>query len=115
MKITAALQHVTDALQGAGLTAGPDTDTLNPPCAWVAPDKIRQNMLDGGGEVDLSIYLIAPDLRYAETVEILQTMLAQALTAVSPDGEIKLDEGVQTSAGILPAFKIPLTVKVEAS
>lgn len=114
MRITEALQGVTAALRGAGLTADTDTDKLQPPCAWIAPDKIRQVYLDGGGELELSIYLIAKDLPYAETVEQLQQLLGQALDAVTPDGEITLDEGVQTSAGVLPAFKIPLTVKVEA-
>ena len=115
MRITEALQSVTDALQAAGLTADTDTDKLQPPCAWVAADKIRQVYLDGGGELDLSVYLIAKDLPYAETVKTLQGLLGQALDAVTPDGEITLDEGVQTSAGVLPAYKIPLTVKVEAS
>ena len=115
MQIQQAMQGVVAALQGALLNADTDTDKLQPPCAWVAPDKIRQVYLDGGGELDLSIYLIAKDLPYAETVEQLQALLGQALEAVSPDGEITLDEGVQTSAGVLPAFKIPLTVKVEAT
>lgn len=114
MKITAALQQVTDLLQGAGLSAGPDTDKLNPPCAWVAPDRIRQEYLDGGGELDVSVYLIAPAQGFAVELETLEGMLGQALTVIGPDGEITLDEGVQTSAGILPAFKIPLTLKVGA-
>ena len=112
MDINKALQGVVAALQAAGLAADTDTDKLQPPCAWVAADKIRQAYLDGGGELDLSIYLIAPDLDYSTTVETLQTLLGQALEAVSPDGDITLDEGVQTSAGVLPAFKIPLSVKV---
>jgi hypothetical protein len=112
MKITEALQSVVTALQGAGLTADTDTDKLRAPCAWVAADSLEQETLDGGGRLDLSIYLIAPDRKYAETLEILQGLLDQALQAVTPDGEIKLDEGVQTNAGVLPAFKIPLSVKV---
>jgi hypothetical protein len=114
MRITEALQSVVGALQGSGLTTDTDTDKLQPPCAWVKPDKIRQEYLAGGGELDLSIYLIVPALGYATEIEQLQQLLAQALQAVTPDGEITLDEGVQTSAGVLPAFKIPLTVKVEA-
>lgn len=114
MEITTALQSVVTALQGSGLAADTDTDKLQPPCAWVKPDTIRQTQLDGGGELDLSVYLIAPAHGYAVEIEQLQALLTQALQAVSPDGEITLDEGVQTSAGVLPAFKIPLTVKVEA-
>lgn len=114
MSISATLQHVTDLLQGAGLTAGPDTDKLNPPCAWIAPDKMRTTRLDGSGELDVSIYLIAPAVGFAAELEHLQGMLQQALTVIGPDGDITLDEGVQTSAGILPAFKIPLTLEVEA-
>jgi len=115
VRITEALQSVTDALQGAGLTADTDTDKLIPPCAWIAADTIEQETLDGGGRLDLSIYLISPDLGYMAAIETLQGLLQQALKAVTPDGEIQLDEGVQTSSGILPAFKIPLSVKVEAT
>ena len=115
MKITEGLQSVVAALQAAGLAADTDTDKLTPPCAWVAADAVELETLDGGGRLDLSIYLISRDLKYAETIEALQGLLAQALQAVTPDGEIELDEGVQTSAGVLPAFKIPLSVKVEAS
>lgn len=114
MKITEALQRVVSVLQGAGLSADADTDKLQPPCVWVAVDKLQQPYLDGGGDLDLSVYLIARATGYADELAQLQTLLDQALTVISPDGDIDLDQGVQTSAGILPAFKIPLTVKVEA-
>lgn len=114
MRISATLQHLTELLQGAGLTAGPDTDKLNPPCAWIAPDKVRTTRLDGSGELDVSVYLISPAHGFAVELETLEGLLLQALTVIAPDGEISLDEGVQTSAGILPAFKIPLTLEVEA-
>jgi hypothetical protein len=114
VNIAGTLQYATELLQGAGLTAGPDTDKLNPPCAWIAPDAMRTARLDGSGELDVSIYLIAQDLGYAVALEQLQGMLDQALTVIAPDGEVDLAAGVQTSAGVLPAFKIPLTLEVEA-
>jgi len=112
MKLAPALQHVVAVLQGAGLTADTDTDKLQPPCVWVAVDKLRQETLDGGGALDLSVYLIARATGYADEIHQLQELLDKALTVISPDGDIELDQGVQTSAGILPAFKIPLTVEV---
>lgn len=114
MQLTAALQGIVAALQGAGLAADTDTDKLQPPCAWVAADRLRQDYLDGGADLDLSVYLIARATGYADELAQLQQLLGQALAVISPDGEIELDQGVQTNAGILPAFKIPLTVKVEA-
>ena len=116
MKITESLDRVTGILADAGLTAGPDTDTLQAPCAWVAVNKVRAGeMLNGDGELDLEIFLIAPDNGYLDSIRQLQSMLKQALTVISPDGEIDLAAGVQTNAGVLPAFKIPLSVKVEAT
>jgi hypothetical protein len=115
MRIIESLDRVTGILAGVGLTAGPDTDTLQAPCAWVRLDKISgDTLLNGDGELQLEIFLIAPDNAYLDAIEQLQGMLRQALSVISPDGEIDLDAGVQTSAGVLPAFKIPLTVKVEA-
>lgn len=114
MDLTGALQHVTNVLQGAGMTADTDTDKLQPPCAWVAVDKLSAVYLDGGADLDLSVYLIAKATGYADELAQLQQLLDKALAVISPDGDIELDQGVQTSAGVLPAFKIPLTVKVEA-
>lgn len=106
-----AARAAVEALQGAGLTAGTNTDELMPPCAWVAHDTAEIAYLDGSADVKLSLYLIAPAAGYDAELATLQELLDKALTAIDPDGPIDLSAGVATSHGTLPAFRIPLTMK----
>lgn len=111
MDIIGACQDAVSALASAGIDAGTDTDYLNAPCAWVAHDTLEINTLDGGGDVHLSVFLAVPANGYAAEIAALQELLTKALTVITPDGPVELDAGLQTSAGVLPAFRLPLIMK----
>lgn len=111
MDIIGACRDAVDALASAGIDAGTDTDLLNPPCAWVAHDSLEISTLDGGADVHLSVFLAVPGNGYAHEITALQDLLTKALTVITPDGPIELDAGLQTSAGVLPAFRLPLIMK----
>lgn len=114
MDIIGACRDAVDALARAGIEAGTDTDQLNPPCAWVAHDTAEISLLDGSADVHLSVYLAVPATGYASEIQALQDLLTAALTTITPDGPIELDAGLQTSAGLLPAFRLPLIMKASA-
>lgn len=113
MDIIGACQEVVDALASAGIAAGTDTDFLDAPCAWVAHDTLEIITLDGGADVNLSVFLAVPANGYAHEIAALQDLLTAALTVITPDGPVELNAGLQTSVGVLPAFRLPLTMKAK--
>lgn len=113
LDITGPAQQVVDLLRSAGLNADTNTDRLNPPCVWVAHERLEiGTTLDGAGDVHLSLFLAAPDTGYDQSMTTLQTLLRDVLQVVTPDDDIELNAGLQTSAGVLPAFRFPLTLRV---
>lgn len=111
MDIIAPAQQVVDLLRSAGLNADTNTDKLNPPCVWVAHDRLDLNTLDGAGDVHLSLFLAVPDHGYDRAINGLQDLLGTVLKVVTPDGDVELSAGLQTSAGVLPAFRFPLMMR----
>lgn len=111
MDVIGPAQQAVDLLRSAGLAADTNTDKLNPPCAWVAHDRLDLNTLDGAGDVHLSVFLMVPDHGYDRALTGLQDLLRKTLTVITPDGDIELSAGVQTSAGTLPAFRFPLIMR----
>lgn len=104
-------QQAVELLRSAGLSADTNTDRLNPPCAWVAQERLDLNTLDGGGDVHLSVHLAVPDHGYEQSLTALQELLNKALQVLTPDGDVELSAGLQTSNGVLPAFRFPLIMK----
>lgn len=112
MDVIGPAQQVVDLLRAAGLNADTNTDRLNPPCVWVAHDRLEVGTtLDGAGDVHLSLFLAVPDHGYDRALTGLQTLLGTVLTVVTPDGDVELNAGLQTSAGVLPAFRFPLMMR----
>lgn len=111
MDVIGPAQHAVELLRDVGLTADTNTERLNPPCVWVAHDRLDLNTLDGGGDVHLSVFLAVPDHGYDAALQQLQQLLRTVLQVLTPDGEIELNAGLQTSNGTLPAWRFPLIMK----
>lgn len=111
MNIIRACQDAVSLLRSVGIDADTNTDNLNPPCAWVAHDRLEMTTFDGGADVHLSVYLAVPALGYETEIVQLQELLTKTLSVFHPDGEVDLAAGLQTSAGVLPAFRFPLIMK----
>lgn len=111
MDVIGPAQQAVELLRGAGLNADTNTERLDPPCVWVAHDRLDLNTLDGGGDVHLSLFLAAPDNGYDYALTALQELLQTVLTVLTPDGDVELSAGLQTSNGVLPAWRFPLIMK----
>ncbi|WP_024794196.1 hypothetical protein [Tomitella biformata] len=113
LDVPAVIGGVIDELKSAGLSATAEPADLNPPCAWVAVDKVEHSLLCGGGVVRVRIYLIAPDVGTMQAHRTLSEMLDKALTVIDPDQDTVLDEGIRLPAGggPLPAYMV--TAEIE--
>lgn len=111
MDIISPAQHAVELLRAVGISADTNTDRLDPPCVWVAHDRFELTTLDGAGDVHLSLFLAVPANGYEHEMPALQNLLNEVLEVLAPDGDIELNAGLQTTGGILPAFKFPLIMK----
>lgn len=111
MDILTPLNHVAALINDAGLTASTDPTKLQPPCAWVHADRVRIVTLGGGIELSTFVDLVVPDYGPSRSLQALSALLGQVLTVLDPDGPVELDRAVELAqGGILPAFRIPVTV-----
>lgn len=113
--VVAALDFLKSRLEGVQIRAEADPRDLNPPCAWITADTLAAaTVLCGDSDVACSVFLICPDNGLPHTLVALNEMLRQALTVISPTGEIDLRQSVALPGGgdPAPAFRIPVTVTV---
>ena len=105
-----ALALVVGKLVAAGLAASHTVGGLQVPGAWVHATGYQPITLGRTARLTVAVDLIAED--HDETIALTQLdqMLGQALTAVTPSGEVETDVAVDFSSGSLPAFRIPTTI-----
>lgn len=113
MSLLAAVEHAASVLDAVdGIRATAEGGAIRPPCVWVAPRQTDVVYLDGGTEVGLDLYLIAPAA--AKTVDTLATLdrLLEAVAANVPaDGPAVMTAvALADSATTCPALRVPVTI-----
>ena len=108
-----AVEQVRDRVESAGIRAVIDPRDINPPCAWVTVDQVRDNVLAFNPEVDVAVLLIVPDTGHRIALSALSGLLDQLLSAARfvVDQPIEPESVTLPSGGSpLPAFKLITTV-----
>ncbi|MEZ2371039.1 hypothetical protein [Arthrobacter sp. RCC_34] len=79
MDFPAVLAHVQEQLADAGITSATDSRNLELPGAWVTPGPIHLDRLDREtGQVEVDLFLIAPDTGAGEALVNLADLLRRA-------------------------------------
>lgn len=113
MDIPAAMESLVDTLRDAGLSATPNNQGLNPPCAFVHPGPINSSTLGDGYVMTAQVTLIARNSSQAGNLKALGELLTKALTVLEPDGPIVTDATAQIGndpSKLLPAFTFPINI-----
>jgi hypothetical protein len=116
--IRSALQSVADALTDAGVPASIEPGQVAVPGAWVQARQVDQLRLDGGGNLQASVWLIAPDTGTGPALDTLADLLDVALAVLAVDvgdGEV-IDTGqgvvLPHTATPLPAFRLAVDIDI---
>lgn len=86
--LKAALQGVVDHLVAGGVAAASDPAEVNTPGVWVWPGIARPDRLDGNGDLEVHLQLVAPDVSAPDALQLLDELLGDVLDLVSPEGDI---------------------------
>lgn len=107
------LETVVSELRRVGVRASTDPAKVQLPGAWVSATQIDHNRLCGGGEITVSVYLIAQDRPAPIAHGILSGLLAKALGVIDPTEPTATGEAVvlSQSSQPLPAYRMTTTIE----
>lgn len=94
------------------LSAASDPADLNAPAVLVTPGAIRPtSFLDGSGDVDLRLDLVASDIAWADATAQLDAMLPKVVALGYPiAGDVlPISLVMPGNAGTLPAWRVTVT------
>jgi hypothetical protein len=120
--VAATVTALEARLTAAGYAASVDPEQLNPPGVWLQPRTVTDRTLDGGGELLVWLYLIAPNVEAHRALALLDDLLDGLadldLAAADTDPDIDLTAAVVLPSGSnpLPAYRLAvLTDLVETT
>lgn len=100
---SAPLVELADAITAAGLPAALDPADVATPGAWITLDRLRRGTVGGGVRLEVSVYLVAPDLDPRRALDELAAAYALVVPGVfTPDG------ATESTGVILPGDPTPL-------
>lgn len=107
----APVTALVDALVAAGVRATLNPADLNLPAAWVNVETIRALTVDGSLQLEVAVYLIAPDGDYTVAYDTLAELYNATATVLSPDGPVT-PQGVVLpgTSTALPALRVPVNL-----
>ena len=107
------LEEIVSELRRVGVRASTDPSKVQIPGAWVSATQIDHNRLCGGGEMTVSVYLVAPDRPAPVAHGILSGLLAKALGVIDPTEPTATGEAVvlSQSSQPLPTYRMTTTIE----
>jgi hypothetical protein len=108
MAVTEQARLLAGALVAAGVRATFDPTLVQPPCVLVAPDGFTFNHLGGCVEYSFNLYLIAPGVRAADSLPVLDQLVSQVRECL--DIRDATPGSVTVGDGELPAYVCPIAV-----
>lgn len=112
--IVPACQELADALTAAGLPATLSRSSLRVPGAWVTPETAEGRTLAGAGRAHVSVLLVTQPAGDAEVLRDLQGQLLTLLEVILPAGPVDTSVVMPHNNNALPAFRVPVALKLEA-
>lgn len=115
MDLLEALDMLRAELATVGVRAEIDPRDVNPPGAWLALNAITHNdVMCGGGTVQVYVYLIVPDNGIAQATTQLAELLTSALRVFDPDADTITTSVTLPNAGSgLPALRMTVEVQTD--
>lgn len=105
--ILTAMNGVLAQLTAADLRASIDIAKVNPPAVWLTLADVRPEFLNGDGTVGLSLYLIAPNVAFADVVAILDQLLGDVTAVVPTEGDVTpVSLVISDGKATLPAWRV---------
>jgi hypothetical protein len=111
MAVTEQARALAQTLTEVGVRATIDPTLIQPPCVLVAPNGFTFNHLGGCVEYRFNLYLVAPGVRAADSLPVLDGLVAQVRGVLDiRDAE---PGTVTFGDGELPAYICPIEVTAE--
>jgi hypothetical protein len=111
-RLVQALEELAQRLTDAGVRATVDRARLSVPGAWIMPMTAREERLDRGGMVRVSVLLVAPQSSDLEALKTLCGLLDLALEVIDPDEDVDTSVVLPVNDNPLPAFRLVVDLNV---
>lgn len=112
MNLSAAADHVVDALETVDIPASVDPAEVTIPGAWISLREVSDFTMCGGGTVLVDVYLIAPDTMPRDALRILSELTERAMTVLDVE-QLTTNDAIALPDGGRPKPAFKITTKIE--